>query len=497
MGEGQVSDPLIGRRLGGRFEIVAPLGRGGMASVYRGRDANIGREVAVKVLGAPGEDAESAERFLREARTLAALKHPNIVRVYDYGEDGALRYIVQELLPGPNLQEELADLTARRGTLPLTAVAQVAAQVAAALDYAHARGVIHRDLKPANLIRNQAGEVVLADFGIAKVADSGAVTRTGYVMGTPSYLSPEQAGGARQVTPASDIYALGVVLFELLTGATPFEAPTPVGVVIAHIQQPPPAPSSLRPGLTQAVDAVVLRALAKSPADRFPSAGALAQALAQAIRQPPGPPAQRPSDQPTLVAPPPRRPPPDGAPRQPPGPPAPRPMADRRLPPSSAPAAPAGPRRAADPAAQPSLASQRYTPPARRGEGCVRNISIAAMVVAAAAILGLFLMWRLSPTPQPLPTATPGLPTPADPVAPPVIPPTELPPVPTPEPVPVTVAPEPPSPEPPATPEPPTLTPEPPTATVAPPTLTPEPPTATIEPPTVAPEVTAEPYPAP
>jgi serine/threonine-protein kinase len=505
-----VTDPLLGRRLD-RYELQAPLGRGGMASVYQALDITLQRPVAVKVLRAGPYADDSAERFLREARTLASLRHPHIVRVYDYGEQGDLRYIVQELLPGPTLQQELLDLQLR-GTAPaLATVEQVVAQVAGALDYAHGRGVVHRDLKPANLIRNSDGAIVLADFGIARVAEEQGQTRTGMIVGTPSYLSPEQAAGRGGITAAADIYALGVVLFELLTGRLPFDGDSGMAIVMAHLTQPPPPPSAVRPGLPHAVDAVVLRALEKDPAARYATAGALADALRVALRQPPPPPQQRVYDAPTTVAPAyPQRPAPSQETARRPAPPSPGLTGDprgaeaptrRTVPPR--PTVPAPEHYRPMPASRPAYPPEAYRaatprPPVRRSPlaGCLPALLIIGLLGLGVAV---FLVWRGASAIVPaLPLATAELPLPVAPTAalataePPTVPPPPTAEPPTPE---VSTA-EPPTgtPAPTATSLPPTAT-APPTATL-PPTAT-VPPTATPIPPTDVPTSAPEPYPAP
>jgi serine/threonine-protein kinase len=234
------------------------------------------------------QQADFGERFRHEARILAGLRHPNIVQVYDYGEHEDHSFIVQQLQSGPTLEQELAALAAQGCLMERSAVVQIMLQLADALDYAHSRGLIHRDLKPSNIIRNERGDVVVTDFGIAKTLTAALTkTQTGFVLGTPAYVSPEQARGSTSLSAASDIYALGVILFELLTGQVPFSDPQPMEVLLGHIQQQPPSPRSLRPTLPPAVEHVVLRALAKDPADRYASAGALARALLAAWPAPP------------------------------------------------------------------------------------------------------------------------------------------------------------------------------------------------------------------
>jgi serine/threonine protein kinase len=281
--ERSVSTPpqLIGTRLGA-YDIQALLGSGGMADVYRGFDTNLHRAVAIKVLSPDaGMQPGFADRFRQEARLIANLRHPNIVQVYDFGQHDSLTYMVQELLAGPTLGAWISDLAARSMRPAPDEINAIIAQLAGALDAAHAAGIIHRDVKPGNALWNDQGKLVLTDFGIAKQLLSDAnQTQFGVIFGTPSYLSPEQAQ-SQPLTPASDVYSLGVVLYELLAGNVPFRGVTPMHVAMDHIQTPPP-PLPARPDLTPAVEAVVLRALAKDPALRFSSAGELAQELARA-----------------------------------------------------------------------------------------------------------------------------------------------------------------------------------------------------------------------
>jgi eukaryotic-like serine/threonine-protein kinase len=272
---------LIGARLGA-YEIQALLGSGGMANVYRSFDTNLHRAVAIKVLSPDaGTQPGFADRFRQEARLIANLRHPNIVQVYDFGQQDSFIYMVQELLAGPTLAAWMSDL-AGGGMRPAPdEISAIVAQLAGALDAAHAAGIIHRDVKPANALWNDQGRLVLTDFGIAKqlISDTNQ-TQFGMIFGTPSYLSPEQAQSL-PLTPASDVYSLGVVLYELLAGDVPFRGVTPMQVAMDHIQTPPP-PLPPRPDLTPAIEAVVQRALAKDPTARFASVGELAQALARA-----------------------------------------------------------------------------------------------------------------------------------------------------------------------------------------------------------------------
>jgi eukaryotic-like serine/threonine-protein kinase len=295
-----MADPFLGRHLG-RYELRALLGAGGMARVYSAFDPILQRDVALKVLHSfAQQQADFAERFRHEAQILASLRHPNIVQVYDYGEQDYLSFIVQQLHSGPTLEQELAALAAQGCLMERTSVEQVLMQLADALDYAHSRKLIHRDLKPSNIIRNERGDVVVTDFGIAKALTTALTkTQTGWVLGTPAYISPEQARGSPSLSAASDIYTLGVILFELLTGQVPFNDSRPMEVLLGHIQQLPPSPRSLRPSLPPIVEHVVLKALAKDPALRYASAGALVGAL---ITSWPAIPVQSIHSQPTVVS---------------------------------------------------------------------------------------------------------------------------------------------------------------------------------------------------
>ena len=273
---------MIGMALGA-YEVQALLGSGGMASVYRALDRRLQRQVAVKVLSSAAAHTPGLpERFLQEARLVASLRHPNIVTVYDYGEQGDFTYMVQELLAGPTLADQLKTLAAQGQVFSREQVLAIMRQLAAALDAAHAAGIIHRDVKPSNAIWNQRGELVLTDFGIAKNTQLPMeYTQAGMVIGTPDYLSPEQARNL-PLTPSSDLYSLGVVLFELLAGKTPFNNDTPMAAMLGHMQEAPPPLRPRRPDLPPAVERVVLQALAKDPAQRFRSGGALVRALEQA-----------------------------------------------------------------------------------------------------------------------------------------------------------------------------------------------------------------------
>jgi serine/threonine-protein kinase len=264
------------RVLNGRYELLSPLGQGGMATVYRGRDLRLGRPVAIKLLhNYYAADDEFLQRFAHEAMSAAHLSsHPNIVDVYDVGKDGDSNYIVMELIEG----QDLKALIEAEAPLPPEEALTIAAQVADGLEYAHRRGLVHRDVKPQNMLMTPDGQIRIADFGIAKSHLSTAVTQAGITFGTADYISPEQAQGLA-ATPQSDIYSLGVVLYEMLTGHLPYTGDTPMAVAIQHIQNPPPAPRQFNPSIPPALEALVLRAIAKNPQQRPASAKAFAQEL--------------------------------------------------------------------------------------------------------------------------------------------------------------------------------------------------------------------------
>jgi tRNA A-37 threonylcarbamoyl transferase component Bud32 len=261
-----------------RYALVRVLGSGGMAKVYLAHDEVLGRDVALKMLrGAYAEDEEFVERFKREAQAAARLSHPHIVAVYDRGraEDGSY-YIAMEYVPGGTLKDRIV----RDGALAPGVAAGVAEQIADALTAAHEEGVIHRDIKPQNALVTRSGDIKVTDFGIARAAASPSVTATSVVLGTAAYMSPEQAMG-KVAGPQSDLYSLGVVLYEMLTGALPFEAENPVAVSMQHVNEPAPSPREVNPEVPEALDAITLRLLAKEPKDRYPSAAALADDLAR------------------------------------------------------------------------------------------------------------------------------------------------------------------------------------------------------------------------
>jgi len=262
-----VSDSLIDTLFDGRYRIQRKLGAGGMADVYLAEDQELGRRVAIKILnGRHANDAQFIERFRREAKNAAALNHPNIVSIYDRGEAEDTYYIAMEFLDGRTLKE----LIVGHGAAPVRVAIEYARQILSALRFAHRHGIVHRDIKPHNVLVDAEGRVKVTDFGIARAGTS-QMTETGSIVGTAQYLSPEQARGG-EVDQRSDLYSLGVVLYELLTGKTPFEGDTPVEVAMKHLSNAPKPPSELRKDIPPELDMVVLRALAKDPNDRYQSA---------------------------------------------------------------------------------------------------------------------------------------------------------------------------------------------------------------------------------
>jgi serine/threonine protein kinase len=264
------------------YTLLEPIGHGGMAVVYRARQESLDRTVAVKVLSEHlAASTEFLERFRREARTAANLRHPNVITVHDYGQDErGVPYLVLEYIEGATLAD-LMDAGLDDGRIPT-----LLDQIAAGLDYAHARGVIHRDIKPGNVLITEDGRAVLADFGLAWLLEGAHLTLTGGVIGTPEYMSPEQAAG-EPIDHRSDVYALGVVLYEMLVGERPFVAETPIGVLLKHLQDPAPSVLDARPDLPPAVGQVLARCLLKDPVQRYASAGELARAFRDAFLQRP------------------------------------------------------------------------------------------------------------------------------------------------------------------------------------------------------------------
>jgi predicted Ser/Thr protein kinase len=267
---------MIGELIDGRYEIEDLVGTGGMSSVYRARDSVLGRRVALKILHEHfSSDDEYVERFRREARAIARLNHPNIVTVIDRGEFEGRQFIVFEYVPGANLK----DLVRREGPLPVVEAVSLAHQVGRGLAFAHENGIVHRDVKPQNVLVDESGSPKVTDFGIARSLDpKDGLTETGTLLGTSDYIAPEQASG-RRVDERSDQYSLGVLLYELLAGEVPYPADSFMATAMRHMRDPVPSVRERRPDVPVEVDAIVRRAMAKDPRDRFSSTAAMAAAL--------------------------------------------------------------------------------------------------------------------------------------------------------------------------------------------------------------------------
>src|SRR4051812_7466427 len=273
------TDPLIGRVFDRRYTIERKLGAGGMANVYLAEDGELGRRVAIKILNdRHSHDDQFVERFRREAKNAAGLSHPNIVSIYDRGEFDGSYYIAMEYLEGRTLKE----LIVRNGPTPVPIAIDYARQVLSAIAFAHRNGVVHRDIKPHNIVVGRDGRLKVTDFGIARSGAS-QMTEAGSIIGTAQYLSPEQARGAH-VDQRSDIYSVGIVLYEMLTGEVPFGGDTPVEIAMKHLSAVPSAPSDLNPKVPHDLDAIVLRSLAKDPGDRYPSAEEMDAELGRVAR---------------------------------------------------------------------------------------------------------------------------------------------------------------------------------------------------------------------
>lgn len=278
---------LVGKTVG-KYRIVARLGRGGMAEVYKAYQPGLDRYVGIKVLHAHlVDDKDFIGRFEREALAVAKLRHANIVQAVDFDREGDMYFMAMEFIDGPTLKDEIKARKAAGKPYNLKEVARIFTALCSAIDYAHARGMVHRDLKPANVMINQEGQVVLTDFGIARIIGATQYTQTGALSGTPAYMSPEQGQGERG-DARSDIYSLGVMLYELVTGVVPFDGDTPFAVIMKHIGEPLPLPTKLNRELSEGVERVILKAMSKSPEDRYQTAGEMAKALRDAIGLTPG-----------------------------------------------------------------------------------------------------------------------------------------------------------------------------------------------------------------
>jgi eukaryotic-like serine/threonine-protein kinase len=275
-----VSDPLVGRLVDGRYKVVRRIARGGMATVYEAVDIRLERRVALKVMHAAlAEDGEFVDRFNSEARAAAQLSHPGIVAVFDQGRDGPVVYLAMEYVPGQTLRQVLNE----RQLLPPEEALALLVRVLDALSVAHRSGIVHRDVKPENVLVTPEGRAKVADFGLARAVDRGSTVTRGILLGTVAYISPEQVLG-QPATPRSDVYAAGIVLFELLTGRPPHAGPTDFVIVRKHVEEDVPAPSLWAADVPPVVDELVARATARDPARRFANAGEFAGALARARR---------------------------------------------------------------------------------------------------------------------------------------------------------------------------------------------------------------------
>lgn len=274
-------DPLIGRQLG-NFRLERILGRGGMAQVYYGWDVKLERPVAVKVVDSRFRNEPSyTQRFVREAQSVAKWRHNNIGQIYHADDQDGISYFAMEYVDGMDLGQLLSQYTGQNELMPQADVIRIGHAVAGALDYAHGMNVVHRDVKPSNVMIARDDRIVLTDFGLALDVQQGSM---GEVFGTAHYIAPEQAKRSADAVPQSDLYSLGIMLYEMLTGIVPFDDPSPTAVALQHITQPPPAPSAINPNLNSDVEAVLLKVLGKSPQDRYQSGSELMIALEKALQ---------------------------------------------------------------------------------------------------------------------------------------------------------------------------------------------------------------------
>ncbi len=273
---------LVGRTLG-KYRLVARLGRGGMAEVYKAYQPGLDRYIGIKVLHAHlVDDQDFIGRFEREALAIGKLRHANIVQAVDFDRDGDIYFMVMEFIDGPTLKDELKARKNINKPFSREEIARIFGALCSAIDYAHSRGMVHRDIKPANVMISSEGQVVLTDFGIARIMGATQYTQTGALSGTPAYMSPEQGQGERG-DERSDIYSLGVMLYEMITGMVPYDADTPFAVIMKHISEPLPLPTKVDPTVPEAVERVILKAMSKDPADRYQTAGDMARALRDAV----------------------------------------------------------------------------------------------------------------------------------------------------------------------------------------------------------------------
>jgi serine/threonine-protein kinase len=303
-------DGLEGKTIG-KYRIIKRLGRGGMATVYKAYHPGLDRFVAIKTLHSHLYEGQNfLERFQQEAKAVAALRHQNIVQVFDFDVHDETYYMVMEFISAGTLKAKMQEYSVDGNTLPINEAVEIIRQVSSALNYAHENGMIHRDVKPSNVLLNEKGEALLTDFGIARLLskESSNLTATGALVGTPAYISPEQGKGERELTPASDIYSLGVIFYELLTGQVPFDADTPIAIIHKHIHEPLPFPHQINPDLPTPLERVILKALAKDPEDRYQTTREMMDAIDKALETVASPSSdetrvEQPSFQETVVSP--------------------------------------------------------------------------------------------------------------------------------------------------------------------------------------------------
>lgn len=277
---------LLGQQIG-RYKILERVGQGGTAHVYKARHVKTNRLVALKTLNLDkSDDPGVLKRFRREVRALQKLDHPHIVKYYDFLDVRAGTFLVMEFIEGTTLQERLSNARRRGRRLPVRTIVSVIQQAAAALDYAHAQGMIHRDVKPANILLDENGDVHLTDFGLVLFRGSSQQTTTGAILGTPQYMAPEQAMSSRSATPQTDVYSLGICVYEMLTNTIPFSGDMPINVVLQHIQDTVPPPRKVDKRIPVKVERVVMKALKKEPQDRYATPGDFAAALGEVLRLP-------------------------------------------------------------------------------------------------------------------------------------------------------------------------------------------------------------------
>jgi serine/threonine protein kinase len=277
------SRSLIGQTVG-KYQVVENLGRGGMAEVYKAYQETLDRYVAIKVMHSFLADEKGfLGRFQREARAMAALNHPNIVGVYDFDIFEEMYYIAMEYVSGGTLKDLIESMSDQEESLPLSVSTRVVLEVADALAYAHGRGMVHRDIKPGNIMLTEDGRAVLTDFGIAKILSGPTFTATGAMVGTPAYMSPEQGLG-KPGDERSDLYALGVLFYQMATGRLPYDADTPLAVILKHVNEPVPTPTDLNNDIPAAIQSVIVKAMAKDPEERYQSANEMIQKLQEAAK---------------------------------------------------------------------------------------------------------------------------------------------------------------------------------------------------------------------